>query len=452
MKWNLWYGLFTTLTHNQPLSLAEKMTHLQTLTAGIANQAISGFSCNIQTYDAALAELQRRFGRPEIIANKFLHLLRNFRQPSIQQRHFFTEFLTFINNLVETFQSLGFTKELNSTLYVQFAVNKLPPTQRLQWTQYAVSNNLQKPSLIHFNIWIRQFALACDNLPFNFDDGATSSSISKNQLSRVTPVKQHRPLCPFDNSDHHPAHCSTYKNASLEQRRRMILDKKLCLICLVQHLKTDCKSQHSCRSCSRKHHSSLHDDHWHNSRQTREQTNDNSNSRPTTQIFAIKTKPNQSTQFADGSSTDKTPPAAKASIGAWLMVVPVTLENDNTFVSTYAILDNGSTCSYLLSNIANSLNCAVKEPSVKLEIGGFHEPKTLDTKRVSLIVHLFGNIAESFNLSRLFVLLSFKLADVDTHSLNAICQQNPHLNGNKFPQLLHNQIGLISCDKVFLIL
>ena len=226
MKWNLWYGLFTTLIHNQPISLAEKMTHLQTLTTGIANEAISGFSCNSQMYDAALAELQRRFGRPEIIVNKFLHLLQNFRQPSIQQRHTFTEFSTFINNLVETFQSLGFTNDLNSTLYVQFAVNKLPPTQRLQWTQYAVSNNLQQPSLIHFNIWIRQFALACDNLPFNLDDRPTSSSISKNQLSRVTPVKQHRPLCPFDNMDHHPAYCSTYKNATLEQRRRMVLEKK----------------------------------------------------------------------------------------------------------------------------------------------------------------------------------------------------------------------------------
>ena len=123
--------------------------------------------------------------------------------------------------------------------------------------QYAVSNNIKQPSLIHFNIWIRQFALACDNLPFNLDDRPTSGSISKNQLSRVTPVEEHRPLCPFDNLDHHPAHCSTYKKASLEQRRRMVLDKKLCLNCLGQ-LKTDCKSKHSCPSCSRKRHSSFY--------------------------------------------------------------------------------------------------------------------------------------------------------------------------------------------------
>ena len=93
MKWNLWYGLFKTLIHDQPISLAEKMTHLQTLTIGVANQAISGFSCNSQMYDAAIAELQRRFGRPEIIVNKFLHLLQNFRQPSIHQRKHLQSFL-----------------------------------------------------------------------------------------------------------------------------------------------------------------------------------------------------------------------------------------------------------------------------------------------------------------------------------------------------------------------
>ena len=62
---------------------------------------------------------------------------------------------------------------------------------------------------------------------------------------------------------------------------------------------------------------------------------------------------------------------------------------------------------------------------------------------MSLKVHPFGNIAECFNLSQVFVLPSFKLEDVDTQSFNALCQQYPHLNGIQFPQLLNNQIELI---------
>ena len=43
---NLWFGLFKTLIDNKPLHDAEKMSHLQTLTVGRANEAIRGFSCN----------------------------------------------------------------------------------------------------------------------------------------------------------------------------------------------------------------------------------------------------------------------------------------------------------------------------------------------------------------------------------------------------------------------
>ena len=45
-NWNLWFGLFKTLIDSKPLHDAEKMSHLQTLTVGRANEAIRGFSCN----------------------------------------------------------------------------------------------------------------------------------------------------------------------------------------------------------------------------------------------------------------------------------------------------------------------------------------------------------------------------------------------------------------------
>ena len=71
------------------------------------------------------------------------------------------------------------------------------------------------------------------------------------------------------------------------------------------------------------------------------------------------------------------------------MVVPVTLENENTFISTYAFLDSGSTCSYLLSNVASNLQCKITGPAVKLDIGGFHESKSLEANIVSVKIHPF---------------------------------------------------------------
>ena len=39
-KWNTWFGLFKTIIHDQAISNAEKMTLLQTLTTGTAQQSI----------------------------------------------------------------------------------------------------------------------------------------------------------------------------------------------------------------------------------------------------------------------------------------------------------------------------------------------------------------------------------------------------------------------------
>ena len=66
--------------------------------------------------------------------------------------------------------------------------------------------------------------------------------------------------------------------------------------------------------------------------------------------------------------------------------------------------------------------------------------ENLGNKKSVFKILPFGNIAEAFSLSQVFVLPSFNLVDVDTHSRNPICQQNSHLNGIKVLQLLHNQI------------
>ena len=113
MKWNTWHGLFTTMIDKQPISVAEKTTHLQTLITVKANEAIAGFSCNPNLYQSALEEPKRQFGRPDIIVSNFLAQLQTHRQPSTHHKDSFIEFLVFLNNLVEPFQFLGFHHDLN---------------------------------------------------------------------------------------------------------------------------------------------------------------------------------------------------------------------------------------------------------------------------------------------------------------------------------------------------
>ena len=280
MKWSMWFGLFEATIHNQSILDAEKMTHLQTLTTGKANQTISGYSCNRTMYNAALHEQRRRYGRPDIIINDFVNRLQSFKQPSTHRRDSHIEFSTFISNMVETFRTLGFKDDLNFTIYVQFAVSKLQHHQQLQWTQYITAQIIDQPNLIAFNYWIRQFALACDHLPPMQPQQMTLDSSDRQQIApRLRHVNGYRPStnqpsqktsqnwnanarppCPFDGKTHHPAYCSKYQNSSLEEKKRLVLEKKLCYNCLGQHQVKDCPSKHTCSKCNQHHQTTLHDE------------------------------------------------------------------------------------------------------------------------------------------------------------------------------------------------
>ena len=141
MKWSMWFGLFEAIFHNQPILDPKKMT----------------------MYNAALHELRRRYGRPDIIISDFVIRIQSFKQPSTHRRDSYTECSTFISNKVETLRTLGFKDDLNSTIYVQFAVSKWQHHQQLQRIQYITAQTINQPNLIAFNDWIRQFALACDH-------------------------------------------------------------------------------------------------------------------------------------------------------------------------------------------------------------------------------------------------------------------------------------------------
>ena len=117
------------------------------------------------------------------MTSDFVNRLQSFKQPSTHRRDPYMEFSTFISNMVEIFRTLGFKDDLNSTIYVQFAVSKLRHHQQLQWTQYITAQNIDQPNLIAFNDWIRLFALACDHLPPMQPQQMTLDSNDRQQIA-----------------------------------------------------------------------------------------------------------------------------------------------------------------------------------------------------------------------------------------------------------------------------
>lgn len=68
--------------------------------------------------------------------------------------------------------------------------------------------------------------------------------------------------CTYCKENSHPLYrCDKFQTLTLNERKYFIQENKLCNNCLfIGHETKDCKSRHSCRVCTQRHHSSLHED------------------------------------------------------------------------------------------------------------------------------------------------------------------------------------------------
>ncbi|XP_011872145.1 PREDICTED: uncharacterized protein LOC105564411, partial [Vollenhovia emeryi] len=67
--------------------------------------------------------------------------------------------------------------------------------------------------------------------------------------------------CDCCNAQHFIVMCGKFRDLSPQDRHKVAVNKRLCFNCLGRHSVRSCKSQRGCKTCSRRHHTMLHDAH-----------------------------------------------------------------------------------------------------------------------------------------------------------------------------------------------
>ena len=121
-----WINNFNTMTHNNTsITDTHRITYLQNSVSGKAKDLIHAYSCDPSYYQTALNELIRHFGDRTIVVNAFINQLENW-QMNFQNKQSFIAFSSFLKRLVQAFQYLGFTADLQSTTLIKKAKEKTP--------------------------------------------------------------------------------------------------------------------------------------------------------------------------------------------------------------------------------------------------------------------------------------------------------------------------------------
>ena len=142
------------MIHNNPsITDTHRLAYLQNSVSGKAKDLIHAYSVDPSYYETALNELIQHFGDRTIVVNAFIKQLENC-QMNVQNKQSFIAFSSFLNRLVQAFQYLGFTVDLQSTTPIWKAKEKTPHHLVLKWTEHCLTELSSVPIFVDFQQWL----------------------------------------------------------------------------------------------------------------------------------------------------------------------------------------------------------------------------------------------------------------------------------------------------------
>ena len=239
------------------------------------------------------------------------------------------------------------------------------------------------------------------------------------------------PVCPVCQHRHHLQSCPTFLNMTVVEKRKVVLESRLCFQCLsFGHYKRTCRyAKCDVHGCYRRHHRLLH---LNNLEPKKDQTNvEKSEQRKVTTCDA-----NVQTNAAN-----VVPDVYKGATA--LPVVAVVVRGpDGQSKSTYALLDQASEATFIHSNLAKDLN--LKGTRSTLSIKSLTGSTSINAEKVTVTVEAVERTHED---SKLLVRDVIVTDNFDVHLKVVPRKDNllgwKHLSDVNFPEVECEEIQML---------
>ena len=220
----------------------------------------------------ALKTLERKFGQPQTVVSAYLDKLANYPPVKMHNSDSIISYSATVSSLVGVFRSLNYLQDLSSASLLGQAVQKLPPNLKEAWSMNTVKRNLDRPTLIHFNDWLKEKAEAHERMkaasskPRSEEVPVTTVTKTKtgtkvfaattsNQGNAITKVKSEK-QCVACKESHPLWRCRVFRQKTPTERTKLAAESKLCFSCLNEgHSFRQCPQPRKCTrdGCSSSH-------------------------------------------------------------------------------------------------------------------------------------------------------------------------------------------------------
>ena len=107
---------------------------------------------------------QRKFGQPDAVVTAYLGKLANIPPVKMHNNDSNISYSATVSSLVGVFRSLSYNQDLSSASVLGQAVQKLPPNMKEAWSMHTVKRNLDRPTLVDFNDWLKDMPEAHERM------------------------------------------------------------------------------------------------------------------------------------------------------------------------------------------------------------------------------------------------------------------------------------------------
>ena len=355
LKWVTFWEQFTVSVHDRPhLSKAEKLAYLRhSLKDGAAKGIIEGLSKSGDQYDEAIKCLRDRFNRPKLIHEA--HVQRIIEIPPLKEGNG-KELRSLHDTAQQHIRALKcMGHEPSKTFLTSLLQLKLDQTTRFEW---------QKHNQSEADVALYTDLLEFINLRAQATETLTPDQVQPKRIHKGDFLCRNRPQpfhashaagastsCVACKADKHPLYmCPTFKDMPRDGKVSVVRSNDLCLNCFKPgHFAKQCASTHKCKRCQKAHHTLLHDD-------SRDTQPPSSSHRAPTVVEPV------ASHTSTGSNLPNT----------LLMTCQVGIKAPNgTLVKVRALLDSGSTTSFVSERVVQSLNLSRRSQCLTVSgIGG----------------------------------------------------------------------------------
>ncbi|XP_055615096.1 uncharacterized protein LOC129761402 [Toxorhynchites rutilus septentrionalis] len=333
--WPKFKKTFHDTTAEGGFSNLENLNRLEQVLKGDAYKTVQQLMINSENVPKIIEKLEECFGRKDLVYKELLNDLRRIKKDS---RTVVPDISDALDNMVVNMEALGQKEYLRDHRLIEEIIEKLPYTIQVKWVE-VIQSNTSIPTLNDLNKWLLPHSRIARMMQ--------KSNNSVSTTERKPRVNVHQTMkCALCSASHRLFQCKNFKQMKTLERREFLAKKGICFKCLNSndHIMRNCSMKGICGidGCNKEHNRLLH------------QRSEYKRNQDT--AADVRRGPEETTNIHRQRKEH-----------LYYQIVPITVQNGERMIDTYAFLDTGSSVTLLDERMANMLELEGKVDPLTLK-------------------------------------------------------------------------------------